>query len=396
MKDDRSHRGRRPTGRPDGRRPTSSYRRSSTVQSRGPARRPPARRPPRRRPSRTGRRALGVGLLLLVLLVVAGIGVGGYAIYRQFTLGYVFAIPVRGGEVTVTVPEGASLKQIATLLEEADVVASGRAFRNRVEEEGKSTLLRPGTYVFHTYDSYNAIVAQLEAGGDDGAVDVALPEGLVAREMAATTAAAVEGFSSAEYVDLTLKDPIPFAVPGKKPRGSLEGLLFPKTYAFPPLESARQLVEAQLDEFKKAFAKVDLRRAKQKGLTAYEVVVIASMIEREVMVPKERVLVSAVIWNRLRIDMLLQIDATIEYALGRRKKRLTLDDLEVDSPYNTYRRKGLPPTPICNPGLAALKAAAEPADVDYLYYVVRNDGTGRHAFSNNYDQFLRDKAAAGL
>ncbi len=349
-----------------------------------------------RRPSRAGRRALGVFLLLLIVLVVAGIAFGGYAVYRQFTLGYVFAAPVRGGEVTVTIPKGASLKQIAETLEEAEVVASGRSFRDHVEEAGKATLLRPGTYTFIRFDSFAAIVAQLEQGGDDGAVDVPLPEGLDAREMATVAADTVEGFSRAEYVKLTLKEPIPFSLPGKKPRGSLEGLLFPKTYAFPPLETPRQLVEAQLEEFRQAFAKVDLKRARRGNLTEYDVVIIASMIEREVMVAKERRLVSAVIWNRLRIDMPLQIDATIEYALGKRKKALTLDDLQVDSPYNTYQRKGLPPTPICNPGLASLKAAADPADVDYIYYVVRNDGTGRHAFSNNYDQFLRDKAAAGL
>jgi len=337
-----------------------------------------------------------VVLLLLIVLVVAGIAFGGYAVYRQFTLGYVFAAPVRGGEVTVTIPKGASLKQIAATLEEIEVVASGRAFRDHVEEAGKATLLRPGTYTFIKFDSYAAIVAQLEQGGDDGAVDVPLPEGLDAREMATVAADTVEGFSRSEYVKLTLKEPIPFSLPGKKPRGSLEGLLFPKTYAFPPLETPRQLVEAQLEEFRQAFAKVDLTRARRANLSEYDVVIIASMIEREVAVAKERRLVSAVIWNRLRIDMLLQIDATIEYALGKRTKALTLDDLQVDSPYNTYRRKGLPPTPICNPGLASLKAAADPADVDHLYYVVRNDGTGRHAFSNDYDQFLRDKAAAGL
>jgi UPF0755 protein len=104
--------------------------------------------------------------------------------------------------------------------------------------------------------------------------------------------------------------------------------------------------------------------------------------------------VAAVIWNRLRDGMLLQIDATIQYALGENKPMLTYDDLEIESPYNTYKRPGLPPTPIANPGLDALRAAADPADVDYLFYVARNDGTGRHYFSNNYDQFLADKAKA--
>ena len=100
-------------------------------------------------------------------------------------------------------------------------------------------------------------------------------------------------------------------------------------------------------------------------------------------------MVAAVIWNRLRNDMLLQIDATIQYALGKTKPVLTFDDLKIDSPYNTYKHPGLPPTPISNPGLAALQAAADPADVDYLYYVARNDGTGRHYFSSDYDAVPR-------
>lgn len=103
---------------------------------------------------------------------------------------------------------------------------------------------------------------------------------------------------------------------------------------------------------------------------------------------------AAVIWNRLRDDMRLQVDATIQYAFGETKPELTYNDLKVDSPYNTYLHDGLPPTPIANPGLAALEAAAVPADVNYLYYVARNDGSGRHYFSASYEQFLSDKAKA--
>ena len=137
-----------------------------------------------------------------------------------------------------------------------------------------------------------------------------------------------------------------------------------------------------------------MTRAHKANLTDYDVVIIASMVEREARVAQERPLVAAVIWNRLRKDMLLQIDATIQYALGETKPVLTYQDLKIDSPYNTYKNPGLPPTPIANPGLASLQAAADPAAADYLYYVARNDGTGRHYFSASYDQFLVDKAKA--
>ncbi|MCX6373209.1 MAG: endolytic transglycosylase MltG, partial [Actinobacteria bacterium] len=156
----------------------------------------------------------------------------------------------------------------------------------------------------------------------------------------------------------------------------------------------RAFVDKQLAAFEQNFAKVDMTRALRANLTPYDVVIIASMIDREALVPAERPLVAAVIWNRLRIDMLLQIDATIQYALGKTKPVLTFDDLKIDSPYNTYKHQGLPPTPISNPGLAALQAAAAPADVDYLYYVARNDGTGRHYFSKEYAQFLADQQKA--
>lgn len=333
---------------------------------------------------------------MFIIAIGAGLAFGGWAAYRHFTVGYVFDPPPAGGEVTVTVPEGATLKDIASLLEDAGVITSARAFRSTVEEGGQATSLRPGTYVFVAYDDHETIIAQLVAGGEEDTTMVPLPEGLGAREMGTIARDTVEGFSRKEYLDLTIREPIPYELEGKKTKSTLEGLLFPSTYQFPPVDGPLGLVDAQLAQFTKKFAEVDLSRARKAGLTAYDVVVIASMIEREVQVAEERKLVAAVIYNRLGLDMQLQIDATVQYALGERDKVLTLDDLQTDSPFNTYRYKGLPPSPICNPGLAALKAAADPADVDYIFYVVRNDGTGRHAFSSTLEQFEKDKAAAGL
>ena len=161
-----------------------------------------------------------------------------------------------------------------------------------------------------------------------------------------------------------------------------------------PGTSAGTFIDRQLAAFDEQFAEVDMTRATKASLTAYDIVIIASMIDREAMVAAERPLVAAVIWNRLKQGMLLQIDATIQYALGKTKAVLTYDDLKIESPYNTYLHAGLPPTPISNPGLAAMQAAGDPSSVDYLYYVARNDGTGRHYFSSSYEQFLVDKAKA--
>jgi peptidoglycan lytic transglycosylase G len=173
-------------------------------------------------------------------------------------------------------------------------------------------------------------------------------------------------------------------------RGSLEGFLFPASYEFTQASSARELVSDQLRAFRERFAGVDLRYARSKNLTPYDVLIIASMIEKETAVPSERRLVAAVIYNRLRNRMPLGIDATIRYGLDiPGTESLTKEALRSTSPYNTRLRPGLPPTPIANPGLASLEAAANPARrVDYLYYV-RRPHSLRHFFTANESDFLR-------
>jgi UPF0755 protein len=175
---------------------------------------------------------------------------------------------------------------------------------------------------------------------------------------------------------------------------TLEGFLFPSTYELRRSDAtARRLVDLQLRAFKDAFRQVDLRRAQRRNLSRYDVLIIASMIEREARVPRDRRLISAVIYNRLREGMPLGIDATIRYALNNWRRPLRVSELERDSAYNTRRRRGLPPTPIGNPGLAAIRAAANPADVTYLFYVIKVCGEGAHVFSSTDARFQRDVAA---
>jgi UPF0755 protein len=169
---------------------------------------------------------------------------------------------------------------------------------------------------------------------------------------------------------------------------SLEGFLFPATYEFFRRTTSRQLVRNQLAAFRRAWAKVDLRYARSKNLTPYDVLIIASMIEEEVTAPKERRLVAAVIYNRLREGMPLGIDATIRYALEvPATESLRVSHLEHPTPYNTRIHAGLPPGPISNPGLAAMRAAARPADVDYLFYVRKPDKV-HHFFTRSEQEFF--------
>jgi UPF0755 protein len=176
-----------------------------------------------------------------------------------------------------------------------------------------------------------------------------------------------------------------FARDGK--RHSLEGFLFPATYEFFPRTTTQQLVRAQLNAFRRAWAKVDLSYARSRNLTAYDVLIIASMIEKEVVAPEERPLVAAVIYNRLRERIPLGIDATIRYALDvPATESLRVSQLEHPTPYNTREHQGLPPGPIANPGLASMQAAAHPAKVDYLYFVRKPDKV-HHFFTRSKEEF---------
>jgi peptidoglycan lytic transglycosylase G len=176
---------------------------------------------------------------------------------------------------------------------------------------------------------------------------------------------------------------------------SIEGFLFPATYEFTKLTSSARLVSDQVRAFRRSWRKVDLRYARSKNLTPYDVLIIASMVEKETVIPAERKVVAAVIYNRLRNRMPLGIDATIRY--GRNvpgTEPLKQSDIESDNPYNTRRRLGLPPTPIANPGLASMKAAANPAKVDYLYFV-RIGNSNRHFFTASEAEFCQKSLEYG-
>ena len=185
-------------------------------------------------------------------------------------------------------------------------------------------------------------------------------------------------------------DPAKYGAEGAQ---SLEGFLFPATYELPRRPTVDDLVARQLDAFEQNISQVNMSYASSKNLTTNDVLIIASMIEREVQVPKERKLVAAVIYNRLHAGMPLQIDATVRYASGNFTEPISPSELQIDSPYNTYTTPGLPPGPIGNPGLASIQAAAHPAQEPYLYYVVKPNTCGEHTFATTEAEFSQAKAA---
>lgn len=221
---------------------------------------------------------------------------------------------------------------------------------------------------------------------------VLIPEGETRRQIAAI--ARKDGLVG-DYMRASARSsvisPKRFGAPLRIP--NLEGFLFPATYEVPAHGSARQLVTQQLEAFQERFGPETARHAKALGLTAYQLLIVASMIEREALLPGDRPLVAAVIYNRLRLHMPLGIDSTIRFALHDFDKPLTEAQLKTPSPYNTRLHTGLPPTPISNPGLEAIEAAAHPAHVGYLYYVNGADGCGNLVFSDGEAEFEANKLA---
>ncbi len=249
--------------------------------------------------------------------------------------------------------------------------------------------LLPGTYVLATNLGYDRAIDALQVGPPiRPTAKLLITEGLAVREMGPL--AAEVGVPADDYAAAVERasPPAEFLAAGEK-AATMEGFLFPATYDVPQPPTADELVAQQLVAFSTAFAEVDLARAKRRNLTAYDVLKIASLIEREAAFAGDRRKIAAVIYNRLRRKMPLGIDATIQYAVGSWGE-LTAKDLEIDSPFNSRKVLGLPPTPICSPGLASLKAAANPANVNYLYYVaIPGDPDRKHFFTNSFEEFLQ-------
>ncbi len=340
---------------------------------------------------RSPERSARWGLRLLVLGALLAIGFALFLINKTFQ-------PFHGegeGAVRVSVPEGAAVGEIGAVLADRGVVDSATFFQANVTLTGRRARLRAGDYTLRRDMSYGDASEALMQGPKVKIVkkfNVTIPEGLSRREIAGVVSdSAIAG----KYLKATSSQKLLARARGLGlPRSgdTLEGFLFPATYEMLAGADARDLANKQLDAYEQNFSQIDMSRAKRGNLTRYDVLIIASMVEREVAIDRERPLVAAVIYNRLREGIPLGIDATIRYATNNWQRPILQSELEADGPYNSRLRQGLPPTPIGNPGLASLQAAAKPAKVDYLYYVVKPGTCGEHAFSSSDAQFQRDTA----
>jgi UPF0755 protein len=382
-----------PDGVPDEPPPPPPRSRPAPERPEEPRRRPAPRQPRRRTPPPAAPRSSHWGRRIGAVVALAVIAGALYVINGVFQ-------PFHGdpsGAVQVTVPQGADSGQIADLLAAKGVIDNATFFQINATVSGKRGDLRPGHYVFQKGMTNGAAIDMLttppKARKAPPTVKVRFTEGPSLKEMAPLVdrSKKVEGsYLKAARAKAVLQRIHKLGAPNGT--RTPEGFLFPATYTLTAGSSAKKLVNEQLDTFQQHFKKVDLGYAKRKNLTRYDVLTIASMIEREVQVPRERPLVAAVIYNRLKEGMPLGIDATIRYYTNNWQRPIRQSELDADEPYNLCCRRGLPPTPIGNPGLASLQAAAHPARKPYLFYVRKPGKSGEHAFSSTDAQFERDRA----
>ncbi|MBV8581070.1 MAG: endolytic transglycosylase MltG [Candidatus Eremiobacteraeota bacterium] len=315
--------------------------------------------------NRAGRALLGV---TVAVLVSAGVIVWAASTWFRNAVYVDRSLPVQRTDVVI--PRGATFAQVVAALDDAHILQHPLAFRLLARLRRVDADVKAGEYRFPAHQTSDDILQRL-VRGEQFAVWVTIPEGFTAREIGAALASRSLGAPD-DFDHVFLHDG--GIELGGVHTPNLEGYLFPSTYLVPIGSTPQQAATILVDEFRRELPRDAAARAKALGRTVPEVVTIASLVEREGKVDEDRPLIASVIYNRLRLGMPLEVDAAIEYTFPEHHDVITKRDLQVDSPYNTYRHTGLPPTPIANPGKASLDAAFRPAKSDYLYYVAKPDG----------------------
>lgn len=293
--------------------------------------------------------------------------------------------------VSVIISSGSSTGQIGQILEEEGIIISADKFKIWSRIKGYDSRYKAGTYTLSPSMDFQEI-ADIIVSGKVTTVNFTIPEGYTIYQTASAIAAKGLGdydtlVSLIEAGDFEYD----FLKAAQNNKNKLEGYLFPNTYTVDEGMNEEQIIKVMLDQFEKQPYKVYAESGSSYSLN--DIITVASIIERECKVDEERPLVASVIYNRLAKGMPLQMCSTVQYVLGKQKEVLTYADTRIESPYNTYTNTGLPPGPICSPGLAAIKAALNPADTDYLYFVLSEKLDGTSNFSSDYAQFEKDKAA---
>lgn len=328
-------------------------------------------------------------LLFTLLLLV------GWSVLIYFYADHTLQSPQRDKPIVLEIPHGASSTEIGQLLEKNGLIRSDRFFNIYIRLTGATNALQAGVYEIPPDKNLEGIL-QIMAYGKQNTFRVTIPEGFTVKQIADRLAE--HGINRDQFLEAVEKESFDYEFVKEldntdKRLYRLEGYLFPSTYEIPKGASPEEIIDIMLKEFDKRLQRDGVKeKLKERNLTVDKWVTIASIVEREGQVSEELPRISGVIHNRLERGMPLQVDATIQYLRGEQKARLMYKDLEVDSPYNTYKVKGLPPGPISSPGEAALNAVLEPEDHEYLYYVTKKDGSKLHYFSKTYKEHLALKS----
>ncbi|MEG0027540.1 MAG: endolytic transglycosylase MltG, partial [Raoultibacter sp.] len=335
-------------------------------------------RPPKKNP------VPAVVAVILALVVVAGIAWAAFAFFSAPADSDSNLLPA-GQQVQVTVPEGAGAQQIGQSLKEVGVISSVADFTKQIASSGLESSLMPGSYTFAGGMKLEEVITTLKAGPTtEGGLTI--PEGYTLQKTATKVAEVYQGTISADEFLAAANNASAYASDypfvADVYNNSLEGFLFPKTYKRVDGATADTVVRQMLDQYKTETATLDYSYAQSKGLSAYDVLKMASVVEKEAALDN-RPTVASVFYNRLAIDMPLQSDATTAYTVG---KDPTPDDLKVEGPYNTYLNRGLPAGPICSPGMSCLQAVCKPDETKYYYfYFAEQNGKMVYSFSENYE-----------
>jgi UPF0755 protein len=326
---------------------------------------------------------VGIVRRLRVLLIIVGVLLAGAMLW----LGYVFFGPndfEGASEKTFYVSRGQPFSAIVDSLDSQGIIRDKALFVFVAKMRGGISRLQVGKYLFRSGVSNSEIFLVMRSGRGGVPIQVTIPEGLTARGQAKLLVRAV-GIDSAKYMRLVTDESFTRSL-GVEAR-SLEGYLFPETYVFTWQQDEREVVKKFVDQFMRFYTDSLREREQVLGWTTEQVLTLASIVEGESRIKEERPIIAGVYRNRLRKGMLLEADPTIQYILEDGPRRLTYADLKMESPYNTYRHKGLPPGPVNNPGLASIIAALYPAEHNYYFFVA--NGAGGHWFSTTFDEHKR-------
>ncbi|MDD4178720.1 MAG: endolytic transglycosylase MltG [Candidatus Margulisbacteria bacterium] len=297
----------------------------------------------------------------------------------------------------IIIPQGSSVRAVQSIVTNNGVLPRFSAFRLAIKVFGLGNKIKAGEYSLSPSDPLPRVIAKLVIGETvpQQELTVTFPEGASIYKMGMILKGS--GYKKWEKFQDLVREGITAGLRERHwgifkyiPSESLEGYLFPDTYRFFPEASVEVLAEAMLWRYEAVIVPYWEQNKKSTKMTLHEIMTLASIIEKEAQRPAERPVIASVFYNRLKIGMPLAADPTVKYALERPSKVVYLDQLSVKSPYNTYKRRGLPPGPICNPGLASFKAAIYPAKTDYLFFVAKKDGS--HAFSKTWQEHQRARA----